>query len=402
MNSYTECILELIGNKINHKSNVSLEDVELSKLEDILYRNKLLSFVYMDEYIDSEIKGEKTISFFQELSQKLNSLSLMQIISEKKFLHYIEECYKSGLHPIVFKGPVLSRLYDNSYERISCDIDILTEKGEYSLVKDFFINKGFDCCKQKDNVDVLSKDVVRIELHQRLWEDFSGDNIDILEGLNLSESSSLIFVECNDVKVLTLGYTEQLIYYVYHFVKHFILEGTNIRSLVDFTYFINQEYEKIDFIRFWNAMEQLGYTFFISSIFQTCIDHFGMRNLKLAEKVNLKFQEYILEDLLCCGRYNEDDDSHWDLLRYMSVYLCEGKDKSFIKSKLEMIFPKPEQLNEKFAYAKKYPILLGVAYLHRGILYIKKKLSKSKGYYTVDKLKKADFRYELIKKCKLI
>ena len=46
----------------------------------------------------------------------------------------------------------ISSLYDNSYERVFSDIDILVKEEEYTAIKEIMTSRGYNCYKQKDNV----------------------------------------------------------------------------------------------------------------------------------------------------------------------------------------------------------------------------------------------------------
>lgn len=402
MNSINNAVIKLISNKINHIPSISLKDIDIEELLSVLQKNKLLSFVYMEDYKLSNDLDDDTAKIIELIYERCKAFSLSHIYKEKTIINDLKYCYIEGLNPIVFKGPIISSLYDNSYERVFSDIDILVKEEEYTAIKEKMVGRGYNCYKQKDNVDVLTKGVCVIELHKRIWEDFSGDKISKLESLGVTDPRTFITKKIYDVDVLTLGYTQQLIYYVYHFVKHFVLEGTNIRSLVDFTYYINAEYEKIDFNMFWSAMDALGYTYFISNVFDYCIRKFNMKSIILKSRTNENVEECIVEDLLVCGRYKEEDNSHWDLMRYMSDYLCNSTNKKKFQIQMQVLFPKNDFLNEKYSYAKKYPFLLPIAYFHRVWNYLIKLVKKNKSYSTMDKYKKLNGRFELAKKCKLL
>ena len=69
--------------------------------------------------------------------------------------------------------------------------------------------------------------------------------------------------------------------------------------------------------------------------------------------------------------------------------------------KLRLIFPKPDVLQDDFAYAKKHHILLPIAWVHKWGRFVKNRLT-GKSTSAVNKLEEADSRIAIMQEMKLL
>ena len=156
-------------------------------------------------------------------------------------------------------------------------------------------------------------------------------------------------------------------------IKHFILEGANVRFFSDITLFINKNIDKIDPAYFWEWMNRCNYTLFCENFLTLCVRYFGLNEAILAGH-KAKAEDSVLEDLLVDFIYQGDADElrgkSWQLTATMQPYLV-GDRTTVKKSKtgrlVRYIFPLPDELNEDYGYAKKVPVLLPAAWIHRAV-----------------------------------
>ncbi len=316
-----------------------------------------------------------------------------------------EEGRKSGIKFVLFKGLVLADLYPNYTQRSSCDTDLFIDKKIKDRAIDLILGMGYEIVEDhcKDEVTVFHNEeyMHNIELHTCLWEDFKGKRMDILESFELTNPSHFVEMKACGIEITTLGYEDHLIYQMFHVIKHFSLEGVGCKYLVDVTLYVNKYGEKIDFESFWDKMNQLGYTRFCYFFFTICVEFLGMDKTILNGKNIPMGKEYLsfVEDLMRIGNRDDEKEASWQIMGMMTPYFTgekTAKHTSF-QRKLQVIFPRPKDLPDDLNYAKKCPILLPIAWVHKVARYlIKRKKHKDDWYNPSEKLNVADKRIKLM------
>ena len=333
--------------------------------------------------------------------------AIRQLRLEKALATVCKSAKEENLELIIMKGITLGHLYPQSEYRFSSDTDLLVSKESREEAKELFMLLGYQYKRQKDNVDEFALgDCHMIELHTSLWEGFTGVKIEQLERLNLTREDRLIKLQVDDYQVTTLGYTEHLVYQIYHIIKHFCLEGIGIRYLVDITLYVNYYFFHIDFKQFWNQMKEVDYDRFCMKIFSICISKFNMNPGCNPNKVSMSSEEeeMLVTDFLSLGSMDEMDNKDWEALNIIAPYFCnpmEGRNGKLLRI-VKMICPPKAYLSEEFDYAKKNPILLPIAWVARGCNFHQKKKRNKLKYGLIKKISKAEYRISLMKKAGII
>ncbi len=318
----------------------------------------------------------------------------------------LKEAEKRDIKLVVFKGCIIADLYPNYSYRFSSDTDIFVDESDkekaISLFETFGFKKEEEYSKSMVSTYIYSDFNYVIELHFSLFEDYMGSKINKLNNLKLTKEDSLISIQACGMEVTTLGYEEHLIYQMFHIIKHFSLQGVGVRYLVDITYYVNRYIEKIDVESFWRKMDYLDYTTFCRMFFKICIDYFGMdqtimTNRKVVEKEGLS--EFLL-DIINVGTIYEEKDAAWQILGIMTPYFT-GEDKipkTNFGIKIKVLFPSSKSLPSNYAYAKKYKLLLPIAWFHKIINFtVKRHSHKGDWYEAGEKLAVAQHRLNLMK-----
>ncbi len=322
----------------------------------------------------------------------------------------LAEAEKQDVLCVLFKGCILADLYPQYLMRSSCDTDIFVHRKDGVAIEKILLNLGFIKWveKSKENVPVyvLPKEKYMIEIHFSLWEDHEGPQILLLDAMNLTAEESLLHTKACGMDVVTLGYEQHLIFQIFHIVKHFSLEGINLRYLVDITYFINAYAEKIDWKDFWSKMDILHYAHFCRLVFNLCIHFLGMTSqiadLKI---VNIDEAEDLLLDLVHNGSCSTEKNAGWQLLGIMTPYFTgiHTIPQSRFRRKLRVLFPSSKGLPPEYSYAEKYPVLLPIAWIHRFVLFLFKWGRNRNMYYGASqKLTIAEHRLALMRELELI
>lgn len=331
------------------------------------------------------------------------------LMESKKFAairRILIEAEKEGIILVFFKGCVLADLYPQCLLRNTCDTDIFVYEKDREKAMKLLEGLGYIKSEEhsKKHVQVLFSNEFHhvVELHFYLWEDYKGRKIDILTKMDLVKDDSLQELEVCKMKVITLGYEEHLIYQMFHIIKHFVTEGVGIRYLTDVALYINRYGALIDYSSFWEKMKQLGFDKFCQAFFRLCIQCFDMKEdiMKAVKPMNNGIEDALLIDILNLGVLYKNKTSSWQILGIMTPYLVGDEyipENSFMR-KLKVLFPARKSLPDEFSYAKKYVLLLPVAWIHKMILFLIKS-NKYKGWYNAgEKLETAEYRLKLVKK----
>lgn len=342
--------------------------------------------------------------------------NLMNIWKKSAFMAGLHQCKQYGemrrilselseleIKPVIFKGPALAALYPDPLMRLSSDVDILIQESDRNRLINYLDNSGFELMDTQWGGEVLVyslKSGLTIEFHFRLWEGYHGSRIKILEELGIDKQ--VILTNCCGFDFYTFEYSAHLLYQIYHIVKHFSLEGVNLRYLADITLYVNAFKDKINFTALWSILQKLKYDEFSQVIFTICSDYLGMNNEAINPhiKVNQEVINDILDDIMNGGNMYESDNESWSTLNIIKPYIAGNKRISSnpILLFVSILFPSRSKLVGDYKYLEKYPIFLPIAWFERALHH----LFNKKEPETLAKIKKAKKRLILMQKTKLI
>ena len=389
---------------------IGYEDCDWSKLIDLSMRNKC-GILYNNAL-------NKNISYYGIREDILNNWNM---VSKKEFLisydmfteftNVMNAFEKAGIRAVVLKGYVLAALYPSIFQRYSSDLDLKFEKADRTKAHDLLTKElGFirDDANSKDNVSIYYSDKLKIEAHFTLWEDYQGENTEILKNEMLDNPETLKKVDITDeLSVLTLGTTEHLILQMFHIIKHYIVEGIESRYFCDIALFVNKYYDEIDFGRFYDVFRRMNFEDFCVVYFSECIKFFDMDKGALCGR-EIRFPDdetAFWQDIIYLGKRDLNDNAEYSLLGILSPYVNGGKKPEQSKSRriLQALFPSAKDIDQKYAYCKSYPILLPVAWVHRAVRTIFFKVTKKdKVYGAKKKLEESEYRIQMMKNSKLL
>lgn len=440
-----ECIARNSKDNTSKKIVVDAKNVDMYTIYDYASKNKLVVPVFeTTSWINIT-----DMKLYKAWEKQAFEYTIKQINRNNATSKIISEARKRGLKAILFKGLVLANLYKSTELRTSSDTDILTDRdNEREFVK-LLSELGYVKIEEKSKDEVYNyyneeyKHLV--ELHFCLWEDFKGIKLDVLEKLNLE--SKTIEVVVDDMQLTTLNENAHLTYMMFHLIKHYILEGANLRFLLDMSMFVNRYDNRIDWQAFFAGIESLEYTEFTKNIF-IIMERYMSMSRKVLEKyftnignqsksvvthsssqdnqnevasvysfsqdnknevINKQVYDdalnVIIDDLINAGMRGSSHGG-FQMLGIMTPYLTgeSVSAKSGLKGKLSIIFPSVKALDAKrFWYARRLPVLLPIAWVHKWINFVIFKMkNKGKTYSAKEKLNAAENRIRLLKESGLI
>lgn len=411
MKQLYEQTLALVKTSIYRESYIPNAAIPWQDAYLILDTGKLTGVVYhnISQLPDSYCPDAHILNPWKEL---IFQKGFRQLLSIQELCRVLQAAQKKGLHPVIFKGIALATLYPEPNMRFSSDSDILISPAECSAMESLLLDMGYSFVKSasKQHVPVYminhANRFLKIELHDCLWEDYTGLQADLLEQLQLSAPKTLLHTTACNIPITTLGYEQHLIYQMFHIAKHFAFEGLALRYLVDLTLYINAYHNEIDPSHFWDVMKKLKYDVFCDAIFKICIHYLGMdASLLSAEYKQYDLNEALLMDILTAGKKVGTAAEAWSSTDTLALYLMRNTQatSTHFSQKIHMLFPSPSELKDKFSYAKKYKILLPIAWIHRFISAICYSMyCKKQGTSSSDAYNKINYRLGLMKDLQMV
>lgn len=317
--------------------------------------------------------GENAVLFAVTKQQVIGQV-LNQTVRSAEFADLYRKLRSAGLHPIVVKGQLCSRLYPQTDHRISADDDLLIPDGEFMACHEQLLTNGLttdtpaDELASADEVSYTKKgSLLYIELHRHLF-DSSEDAHDDLNHF---------FTDINPVETdgfLAMPPHEHLLYLILHAYKHFVRSGIGLRQFCDIGLWARAYHVEIDWQRLHEQCESVHAATFAAAAFCIAGDYLGIEFDLPAPWDGSIDVEPLLHDTLCGGVYGSNDLTrlHSSTVTLNAVKASRTGEKSSV---LRTVFPKREYLERRYPYLKKRPYLLPVAWMQRIAHYASEKQS---------------------------
>lgn len=311
---------------------------------------------------------------FAAVKQQVIAQVLNQTVRSAEFSDLYRKLRSAGLHPIVVKGQLCSRLYPLKDHRISADDDLLIPDGEFMACHEQLLTNGLttdtpaDELASADEVSYTKKgSLLYIELHRHLF-DSAEDAHDELNHF---------FADLNPVEMdglLTMPPHEHLLYLLLHAYKHFVRSGIGLRQFCDIGLWARAYHGEIDWQRLREQCESVHAATFAAAAFHIAGDYLGIEFDLPAPWDGSIDVEPLLHDSLCGGVYGSNDLTrlHSSTVTLNAVKASRTGEKSSV---LSTVFPKREYLERRYPYLKKRPYLLPVAWVQRLAHYASEKQS---------------------------
>lgn len=338
------------------------EKVDWPAIFTLANQQKLLPILF--EAARKTPDAEENAALFAVTKQQVIGQVLNQTVRSAEFSDLYHKLRSAGLHPIVVKGQLCSRLYPLKDHRISADDDLLIPDGEFFACHEQLLANGLTTDTPAD--ELASADEVSytkngsplyIELHRRLF-DSSEDAHDELNHF----FASLKPVETDSF--LAMPPHEHLLYLLLHAYKHFVRSGIGLRQFCDIGLWALEYHDEIDWQRLHDQCASVHAATFAAAAFRIARDYLGIDfDLPMPWDASIDV-EPLLHDTLCGGVYGSNDLTrlHSSTVTLNAVKASRTGEKSSV---LRTVFPKREYLERRYPYLKKRPYLLPVAWVQR-------------------------------------
>ena len=397
---HTNMTLTTIETQFLHiaKTAISGGDLPAEKVDwpvifTLVNQQKLLPILF--EIVRKTPAAEENAALFAVTKQQVIGQVLNQTVRTTEFADLYRKLRAAGLHPIVVKGQLLSRLYPLKDHRISADDDLYIPDAEFMTCHEALLVNGLttdtpaDELPTADEVSYTKKDSpLYIELHRHLF-DSSEDAHDELNHF---------FADLTPVEIdgfLAMPPHEHLLYLILHAYKHFVRSGIGLRQFCDIGLWAREYHDEIDWQLLHDQCASVHAATFAAAAFRIAKDYLGIEFDLLAPWSDAVDVEPLLHDSLCGGVYGSNDLTrlHSSTVTLNAVKASRTGEKSSV---LRTVFPKREYLERNYPYLKKRPYMLPIAWVQRIAHYASEKQSGADNSAS-GSIKLAKERIELMK-----
>ena len=369
------------------------EKVDWPAIFTLANQQKLLPILF--ETVRKMPAAEENAALFAVTKQQVIGQVLNQTVRSAEFAALYRKLRTAGLHPVVVKGQLCSRLYPLKDHRISADDDLYIPDAEFMACHEQLLANGLATDTPADELPTADEvsytkngSPLYIELHRHLF-DSSEDTHDELNHF----FANLKPVETDGF--LAMPPHEHLLYLILHAYKHFVRSGIGLRQFCDIGLWAREYQAEIDWQRLHEQCESVHAATFAEAAFRIAKDYLGIEFDLPAPWSDAVDAEPLLHDSLCGGVYGSNDLTrlHSSTVTLNAVKASRTGEKSGV---LRTVFPKREYLERRYPYLKKRPYLLPVAWAQRIAHYASEKQSGADSSAS-GSIKLAKERIELMK-----
>lgn len=334
---------------------------------------------------------------------RMVAIQMVAIQAQKtaEFLPLIDALKKSGAEPLVVKGIICRRLYPNPDLRMSSDEDVLILPERFADCHEVMTRLGMQA--ESDDFEDYEIPYSRpggalfVEMHKSLFPDSSEAYGDLNRYFQDIRSR---MVEVDGIP--TMAPTDHMLYLLCHAFKHFLHSGFGIRQVCDLILFANRFGREIDWLYVLDCCRQIRAEQFVAGLFRIGWKYLGFSledsRYPIQWQAIIVNEEPLLEDILLAGVYGTASMSrlHSSSITLQAVS-AQKKGRRNPNSILKSLFPPARDLEKRYPYLRKNPILLPVAWTDRIIKY-SKETADCAANTPGDSLRIGNQRIELLRK----
>ena len=375
-------------------SDLPIEKVDWPAIFTLANQQKLLPILF--EAARATPAAGENAALFAVTKQQVIGQVLNQTVRSAEFADLYHKLRAAGLHPVVVKGQLCSRLYPQTDHRISADDDLYIPDAEFMACHEQLLANGLTTDTPVDELSTADEvsytkngSPLYIELHRHLF-DSAEDAHDELNHF---------FTDINPVEMdgfLAMPPHEHLLYLLLHAYKHFVRSGIGLRQFCDIGLWAWEYHDEIDWQRLHDQCASVHAATFAAAAFRIARDYLGI-DFDLPTPWDASIDaEPLLHDTLCGGVYGSNDLTrlHSSTVTLNAVKASRTGEKSSV---LRTVFPNREYLERRYPYLKKRPYLLPVAWVQRIAHYASEKRSGA-GSSASGSIKLGKERIELMKR----
>lgn len=299
-----------------------------------------------------------------EVLKHFENLAYKSIALNHKQLYELEERYnefdRNGIDYMPIKGAVIKYLYPKPEMRAMGDADILIKPEQYDEIAHIMRRAEFKETIESDHEFVWDKNVIHIEFHKRLIPSYNKDYYAYYgDGWRLAKTDKGSRFKMSD--------EDTFVYIFTHFAKHYRDGGIGIRHITDLYVFLSAKPNmNIGYIE--SELAKLELLDFYNNTVHTFSVWFGT-------EIGDEMSDFITDKIFGSGSYGTYK-SHV----LSSAVKTSNSDRNVKTKKLfNLIFLPYKSMCKKYPILKKFPMLLPIMWVLRGInavVYHKDRISR--------------------------
>jgi hypothetical protein len=288
--------------------------------------------------------------------------------------------YEKRIPVVALKGLVLRYYYPKPELRTMGDADLLVHKEDVEKSKALLLSLGYKITfSYSRHISFSYLSYPLIELH---WALSDTECREATSEFTDSIWERVQETTINKAPALCLSVEDQILHLLFHTAHHTMTSGFGLRQLCDFVVILEKAGQAIDWDFIQSKTEVYGIQKFSLTIFWVCHMLFDTDVSWMSDNP-VKDSDYVdllIEDVLNAGVYGRKLKSREASSQFMKyIDIRDNPSELYrIGNKLRFLFPAPDKISIKYGYAKRFPVLLPLAWLHRAFCNIKK-LSAYKG-----------------------
>ena len=362
MNNIEKGIIDVLNCTIrgDKLSNKNLAGIALEKFIDRAREHSISGLLYSSIDWNSESDKDK------ELIKKWKLDTFYTGVNQLRHINQVEKIIKrfneENIRVIVLKGLVIREFYKNPELRTMCDADILVHEEDLDKARKVLTSLGYLESEEYDehgaHIVFEHTNHLPIEVHWTLIND------DYFNGSKEFEKSiwdNAMKVKIGETEALSLGWDDLVLHLCIHMAVHIVHRGFGVRQLVDLVILVENKRDEINWNEFRRKAIECKVNKFVIIIFNVCKELFNMEipsEVNKGYEVEKNFLNKFIDEIIESGVYGHGDLAH-DFGNDIS-----NSEESNLKNFLSLLFPSLEDMNDKYNYAKKFKILLPIAWIH--------------------------------------
>ena len=349
---------------------IPAENVDWSAVFALAGQQKLTPLLF--EAARKAPAAAENAALFAAVKQQVIGQVLHQTLRAAEFAALYGDLRAAGLHPVVVKGQLCSRLYPLQDHRISADDDLYIPEAEFPACHARLLANGLTTDTPADELAAADEvsytkegSPLYIELHRHLF-DSSEDAHDDL---------NRFFADLHPVEIdgfLAMPPHEHLLYLILHAYKHFVRSGIGLRQFCDSGRWARAYHDQIDWLCLHDQCRTVHAATFAAAAFCIAANDLGIELDLPAPWEDTMDVAPLLHDTLCGGVYGSNDYMrlHASTVTLNAVRASRTGGRSSV---LRTMVPPRSTLARRYPYLKKHTWLLPAAWAQRLAHYAREK-----------------------------
>ena len=364
MNLIQEQIIDLLNASI-HNTVPKLDyskNIEWDNLINEANAHSITGLLY------PALKNIKDNNISKEVIDKLKRYTFNAAIGQsnhiKRTADILSLFNENNLPVIVLKGLVVREYYPKPDLRTMCDSDVIIHKNDLEKVRKLLLEKGFVEEEDAGHHIAFLNNSFNLEVHWTLANESFRKGQECFQEKIWDDAMK---IKVGGVDTLSLSLEDLALHLCAHMASHMAISGFGVRQLADLVLLVEHKGNEIDWSEFNDKAKKSGLTQFSTGMFKVCNYLFGM---EIPKELNIKYSrndeeiiKLVVNDIFTGGVYGQRDLS-FSFRAQVGYDIDDDSTFSMLKRYIQVILPPISKLSDRYAYAKKYKILLPAAWIH--------------------------------------